>query len=226
MNPLRSCHLQTHQTLRGHNTSFARAYYPRPDHVYHLAAGRTLCHAGTKSARPSIAASPEPRWELTLIEPLRPYCLGWISRSDGRKLSIPSTSHTLAARHGEPWINLLAGLDAPFANAPSRKLPSPHKSWRTGHTGQWIACPPGWSTRSCPTYGRFQHLRVTVSLNPLGSRSLMLPSDAWSQEYLRDWIPSSRSSYSTPGRLSNLGFATSSLPACANSKYQISGEEH
>jgi len=30
---------------------------------------------------------------------------------------------------------------------------------------------------------------------------------------------------STPGRLSNLGFATSSLPACANSKFQSSGED-
>jgi len=36
-------------------------------------------------------------------------------------------------------------------------------------------------------------------------------------ESLRDWISSSRSSYSMPGRLSNLGFATYSLPACANS---------
>jgi len=32
------------------------------------------------------------------------------------------------------------------------------------------------------------------------------------QESLRDWIPSS----STPGLLSNLGFATSSLATCAN----------
>ena len=53
---------------------------------------------------------------------------------------------------------------------------------------------------------------------PLGRRSLLLPTDAWSQESLGDWIPSSRSLYSRPGRLSNLGFATSSLPACTNSK--------
>jgi len=32
------------------------------------------------------------------------------------------------------------------------------------------------------------------------------------------WTSSSRSLYSSPGRLSNLGFATSSLPACTNSK--------
>jgi len=30
----------------------------------------------------------------------------------------------------------------------------------------------------------------------------------------------------TLGRLSNLGFATSSLPACLNSKFQRSGEKH
>jgi len=36
-------------------------------------------------------------------------------------------------------------------------------------------------------------------------------------------IPYSRSSYSTPGWLSNLYFATFSLPACSNSKFQRSG---
>ena len=89
--------------------------------------------AGTKSARPSIVPSPEPHWILTLIELLRPYYLGQSrSRSDGRKLSTPSTSRTLAARSGEPPTNLLAGLDAPLASAPSRPTPSPHNSWRTG----------------------------------------------------------------------------------------------
>ena len=159
-----------------------------------------LCYAGTKSARPSIAPSLEPQWGLTLIELLRPYYLGSgrRSRSDGRKLSIPSTSRTIVARRGEPSTNLLAGLDASFASAPSRQTPSPRNLWRTGYTGPGIASPPGWSTMSCPTYGRFQQLRVTVSPNPSGQKSLLLPSDAWSQESLRDWIPSSRSSYSTP----------------------------
>ena len=46
----------------------------------------SMCHAGTKSARPSIAPLPEPQWGLTLIEPLRPYYLGSGRRSriDGR----------------------------------------------------------------------------------------------------------------------------------------------
>jgi len=37
---------------------------------------------------------------------------------------------------------------------------------RTGNTGLGVVKPPGWSTSSCLTYERFQHLRVTVSLNP------------------------------------------------------------
>jgi len=181
-----------------------------------------MCHVGTKSARSSIAPSPESQWELTLVEPPCPYYLDLNrrSRSDGRKLTIPSNSRTLAARSGEPPTNLLAGLDASLAHAPSRRIPSLRNSWRTGHTGMGSASPPGTSTRSCPICGRFQHLRVTVSPNPLGRRSLLLPSDTWSQESLRDWIPSSWSLYSTPGWFSNLGFATSSLPACANSKFE------
>ena len=44
---------------------------------------------------------------------------------------------------------------------------------KKGHTRPGIASPPGWSTNSCPTYGRFQHQRVTVSPNPLGRTSLL-----------------------------------------------------
>ena len=83
---------------------------------------------------------------------------------------------------------------------------SSHKAWKTinkfiGRSGhsfrQWhlpansitsqlvkngahrtgITSSPGSSTSSCPTYGRFQHLSVIVSLNPLGQRSLLLPSN-------------------------------------------------
>jgi len=129
MNPLRDCHLRTHQTLRGHTRIFARAYYLRPNYASHVAVGTTMCHVETKSARPSIAPSPEPLWRLALIEPLHPYYLdsGRRSRSDG-KLSIPSTSRTLAARRGEPSTNLLIGLDAPFTRTLSRQTPSPRNS--------------------------------------------------------------------------------------------------
>jgi len=58
------------------------------------------------------------------------------------------------------------------------------KEW--GCTRLATASPPGSSTRSCPTYRRFQHLGVTVSPNLSGQKSLLLPSDAWSQENLRD----------------------------------------
>ena len=72
-----------------------------------------MCHVGTKSARPFIAPSSEPQWGLTLIEPLHPYIHGSIrrGRSDGKKLSVPSTSPTPAARCGAPSTNLLAGPD-------------------------------------------------------------------------------------------------------------------
>ena len=130
VNPLRECYLRTHKMLRGHTRIFARAYYPRLNNVSNVAVGRTMCHAGIKSARPSIASSSESQWELTLIELSCPYYLDMNrrSRSDGRKLSIPSTSRTLAKKHGEPSTNLLAGLDAPLACALSRQTPSRHNS--------------------------------------------------------------------------------------------------
>ena len=211
--------------------SFARAHYPRLNNAGYLTwTSEDLCAMlGQRvRARPSIASSSEPQWGLTLIEPLRPYCVRYNrrNRSDGRQPLITSTSRTLAARRGEPSTNLLAGMDASLARAPSRQTPSPHNSWKTEHTGPRTASPPGSLKRSCPTYGRSQHMRVTVSLNPLGRTSLLLPSYTWNQESIRDWIPSSGSLYSMPGRHSNLGFATSSVPACANSKFQRSGEEH
>ena len=61
VNPSRDYHLQTHQILRGHTRIFARAYFLRLNNVSHVAVGRTMCHAGTKSARPSIASLSEPR---------------------------------------------------------------------------------------------------------------------------------------------------------------------
>ena len=74
-----------------------------------------LCHAGTKGARPSIAPLSEPQWGLPLTGSPRPYSLDYNrrNRSNGRKLSTPSTSRTPAARRGEPLTNLLAGPDAP-----------------------------------------------------------------------------------------------------------------
>jgi len=80
-----------------------------------------------------------------------------------------------------------------------------------GHTGQGSQVH---QAGSCLTYGRLQHPSVTVSLNPLGRRSLLLLSDACNQESIRDWTPSSQSSYSTAGQLSNVGFATSWVSAC------------
>jgi len=65
-----------------------------------------------------------------LREPLRLYYLGYNrkSRSDGRKLLIPSNSRTLATRRGELSTYLLAGLAVPLACAPSRQTSSPRNS--------------------------------------------------------------------------------------------------
>ena len=95
-----------------------------------------------------------------------------------KKLSIPSTSRTLAARHGASSTNLLVGLDAPLTCAPSHQTPPPHSLWRAGHTRLGAASPPGSSIRRCPPYGRFQNLKETVetvSLALSGQRSLQTP---------------------------------------------------
>ena len=119
MIPSRDCHLR-------HTRISARAYFLRLNNVSHVAAGRTMCHAGTKSTRPSITPLSEPQWGLPLTEPPRPNSLDYNrrSRSAGRKLSTPSTSRTPAARLGEQSTNLLAGLDAPSACAPSWQIAS------------------------------------------------------------------------------------------------------
>ena len=185
-----------------------------------------MCHVGTKSARPFIAPSSEPQWGLTQIEPLRPCFPGSNrrSRSDGRKLSIPSTYCTLVARRGAPSMNSLAGLDALVTCAPSRRTPSPRNSWSMGHTG------PAQVSIRFINKQLFDLWKVltpedTVSLTLSTQSSLLSPSGVWGQESLRVWIPFSRSSYCTPGRLSNHGFAISVLLTYVNSKFQRSGEE-
>ena len=88
------------------------------------------------------------------------------------------------------------------------------------------ANPPDLSTRICLTCGRFQDVRDAVSLTFSGQKSFLPPSCAWSQVSLRVLIPSSWSLHSTPGRLSNRGFAIFSFLACAISKFQRSWEGH
>jgi len=63
------------------------------NNVSHVAFARTMCHVGTKSARPLSLLSPSPSGD-SLTKPRRLYFHGSIrrGRSDGKKLSIPSTS--------------------------------------------------------------------------------------------------------------------------------------
>ena len=90
--------------------------------------------------------------------------VGWTMCYAGTKSARPYTAPLPEPR----WGLTLAGLNPRFTSAPSRQIPSPRNSWGTSHTGQGTESPPGWSTRSCPTYGRFQHMKVTVFLNSLG----------------------------------------------------------
>jgi len=86
-----------------------------------------------------------------------------------------------------------------------------------------IASPPGSSTRSCPTHGRLQHQKVTVSLNPeelaaalrrlkpgnsLGLDSIFPEFMLHAGSALKPWL------------------CDTSVLACTNSKFQKSGEEH
>jgi len=85
-----SSYLSTYQSVRGvfffpntsqyvgvifnHNSrNCMRARYLQLNNVLPLAVARTMCHVGTKNARPFIAPSSEPQWRLTLTEPPRPY---------------------------------------------------------------------------------------------------------------------------------------------------------
>jgi len=51
------------------------------------------------------------------------------------------------------------------------------------------------ATNNCMTYGRYQHLRVTVSMTLSGQRGLLPHIRPWGQEHLWVWIPSSQSLY-------------------------------
>jgi len=87
----------------------------------------------------------------------------------------------------------MASQDAPLACAPSQQTPSPHNSWRMGHTRLGSMSPPSSPTRSWMTYGRSQHLREKVSLALLGQKSLLPPPGTWSQESLHNYILFSQS---------------------------------
>jgi len=94
-----------------------------------MAVARTMCHVGgTKNARPFVAPfSSKPQFGMTLLELLCPYFRGLNRRgwSNGKKLSIPSTSSTPATRRGAPSINSEAGLYARLVCALPHQTPSP-----------------------------------------------------------------------------------------------------
>ena len=134
--------------------------------------------------------------------------------------------HTPATRFGAPSTNLLAGMDAPTICAPFHQTPLPCNSWRIGHRRWEPMSPPCLSTRYL-TYGR-------KALTPEGGSI----SDPFRSEELAtapNHLDPGKSPgldsilldlYSMPDQFSNPGYMVSSLPACANSKFPGSGEEH
>jgi len=69
-----------------------------------------------------------------------------------------------SSRKARRNINKLIGRSGrSSACAQSRQIPSPRNWWRTGHTRLVTASQPGSSSNSSPTFGGFQHMRVTVS---------------------------------------------------------------
>jgi len=128
VNPLGDCNLRTQQTLRRHTRNSARACYLLLKNPSHMTVTRTMCHVGTKSARPFIAHFFQAPAALSLLSHIYQQC-----RSDGKKLSVPSTSCTPAAKCGAASINVLVGLDTP-ACALFQQTTSLQYSWRTGHT--------------------------------------------------------------------------------------------
>jgi len=180
-----------------------------------------MCHVGTKSARPSVTPLSKPQWGLPLTGPPRRYSLNYNrrSRSDGRKLSAPSTSRILA-RKAWRTISKFTG--------------------RSGHNSRLCSVSANSIASNLVTNGA--HKTSSRESTRLVNKQL---SDLWkiptperhsiSEPFRPEEFaaalrclkpgkpPGSDSSfpslYSTPGRLTNLGSVTSSIPACANSKF-------
>jgi len=144
------------------------------------------------------------------------YYLGFNrSRSDGKKLLIPPTSRKLAVRRGEASANLLVGLDAPLACALSRQTPSPCNREHTRLVNKELF--DLWKIPSTEGHSIFEPFRPEKLAAPL--RCLKPEKSPGLDSIFPEFIPHA-------GSVSNLDFATSSLHAYANSKFQISGKEH
>ena len=141
------------------------------------------------------------RWGLPLTKSPRPYSLDY-NRSGGRKQSTPSTSRTPVTKHGEQSTNILAGLDAPPACAPANSITSQLMKNRAHKTSD---CEP---TRL--VYKQLSNLwKIPTPELHIISEPFRPEECAAALRRLKPGTspgldPSSRSLYSTPGRLSNL----------------------
>ena len=158
MNPLRDCHLRTHQILRGHSRIFARAYYQRPNNVFHVAVTRTMCHAGAKSTRPSITPSPEPLWGLTLIELHWSYFQErWEEAKNQVRWEEAVNSIDFAHSSRKAWstISKLTGRSGRSSHlCPVSANSIASQLVKNGAQGLVAASTLASSASSCPTYGR------------------------------------------------------------------------
>jgi len=184
-----------------------------------------MCRAGTKSARPSIAPLSEPQWGLPLTEPPRPYSLDYNRRREEAVHSIDishssrkawRTINKLTDRSGRSSRvcpvseNCIASqLVKNGAHKTSDREPTRLVNKQLSDLWKKIPTPQGHSI-----YEPFKPEEFAAALRRLTpGKSPEL--DSIFPEFIL-----------APGRLSNLGSATSSIPACANSKFQRSGEEH
>jgi len=102
------------------------------------------------------------------------FLLSWLGRKKKERWeeAVNSIDFSHSSRKAWRTIKKLTGTSG-RSSRQSKRLATCEERWTPG-----IARPRGSSTSSCPTNGKFQHLKVTVSLNPLGRRILLLPPDA------------------------------------------------
>ena len=209
-----------------HTRIFERAYCPRPSNVSNVADGRITYLLGQRVRDP-----------LSLLHPIPSGDRLWYSRF------VPTISARI--EETEQWEEAIKPINFSHTNRTAWRTIS-KLTGRSGHSSR--LCPVSANSitsqlvenRANRTDGCESIMLVNKELSdlweipapeghsisePFRPEELALLSDTRSQGRSRDCIPSSQSLYSTPGRLSNLGFATSSLLACANSKFQRFGEE-
>jgi len=174
--------------------NFARAYYLQLNKVSHMALARTMCHAGLKSARPFIAPSLSPSKDWLRQSRFVPTVLSGIEQKNQEwwEEAVDSIDFSHSSRKAWSTFNIFTGRSGRSSRlcSVSANFIASQLVKSGGHTRLGAVSPLSPSTSSCPTYGRSQHLRETVSLALSGQRSFLWPSGAWGQKVCICWRPS------------------------------------